>query len=257
MTSHSPPARPAASVIIARSNAVGAPHFLMQERASSMHFAGGALVFPGGAVDPADREYASAFAPADTLDDLAARIAAVRECIEECGLALAVREDAMAGGRASALRQALKAGGTLADATQALGIAFDFDRLIPFARWRPPANAVHRRYDTRFFLAVLDEVPDDISPDGNETVRLVWHSAQEVLDEAEAGRAHIIFPTRRNLERLAQCESIAALVAHAQAHRADLIEPWVEARDGIEHLCIPQGLGYPVTAEPLSSARRA
>lgn len=256
MTNQPQFARPAASVIVARHNPEGAPYFLMQERAGAMPFAGGAMVFPGGAVDPADVEHASVFTPVDNLDDLAARIAVVRESIEECGLVLGLGGEALIAGQALALRQALKSGVTLADAVEALGLTLNFDRLIPFTRWRPPANAVNRRYDTRFFLAVVDDVPEDMSPDGGETVRLVWHTAQELLDEADAGRAKIIFPTRRNLERLAQCESIAALVAHAHAHRADLIEPWVEVRGGIEHLCIPEGLGYPVTSEPLSNAQR-
>lgn len=222
-----------------------------------MHFAGGAMVFPGGAVDEADREHAARLAPEADRDDIAARIAVVRETIEECGLALGLSGGVMTDGAAKALREALKQGRSLAEVAEALSLTFDFDHLIPFARWCPPTTVAMRRYDTRFFLAVVDEVPDALSPDGGETTRLVWHTAQEVLDEADAGRAHIIFPTRRNLERLAQCSSVEALAAHARAHPVAVIEPWVEMREGREHLCIPEGLGYPVTAEPLSNVRRS
>ena len=256
MTDIPSPSRSAASVIVIRHNPAGAPHVLMIERAEGMQFAGGAMVFPGGGVDDMDREHAALIASGGDVEELAARIAAVRETIEECGLALGISGGQADAGHGAAFRAALKSGMGLAHAAAALGLALDFSGLIPFARWCPPVNTAYRRYDTRFFLAVIDEVPVDLAPDGSETVRLVWHTAREVLDEDEAGRARIIFPTRRNLERLAQYESIEALVAHTQAHRADLIEPWVEVRGGIKHLCIPEGLGYPVTAEPLSSVQR-
>ena len=99
-------------------------------------------------------------------------------------------------------------------------------------------------------------VADQLLPDGSESVRLAWHSAREVLEEADAGRAKIIFPTRRNLERLALCDSIEALIEHARHYPVEIVTPWIEARNGIDHLCIPEGLGYPVTSEPLSSAKR-
>lgn len=258
MTKDADSPRPAATVIIARHNPGGAPHFLMQERAETMRFAGGAMVFPGGAVDAADIAHAHSLAPGGDVEDMAARIAAVRETIEECGLALAGQGGGVTAGAVQALRDALSSGKGLADAALGLGIAFDFERLVPFARWCPPANIAHKSFDTRFYIAHLDQddVPDMLLPDGGETTRLVWHSAHEVLEEADAGRAKIIFPTRRNLERLAQCESIEALLDHARAHPLGLITPWTESRDGVDHLCIPEGLGYPVTSEPLATAMR-
>ncbi|MFX8652975.1 hypothetical protein ABTM19_19830, partial [Acinetobacter baumannii] len=70
---------------------------LMLERSGTMAFAGGAVVFPGGAVDEADRTYVAQLAARGhpglaTLepDDAAARIAAVRETIEEAGLVIGV-----------------------------------------------------------------------------------------------------------------------------------------------------------------------
>lgn len=257
MTSQPQPARPAATAVVARHNPAGDPQFLMQERAESMSFAGGAMVFPGGAVDEADKDHALRIAPEGDIEDLAARIAAVRETIEECGLALGLVDEVRAAEAAPALRLALKEGASLASVADAMGLAFDFDRLIPFARWCPPSAATHRRYDTRFYIAIAGDVAGDLTPDGGETTRLVWHTAREVLDEADAGRSKIIFPTRRNLERLALCASIEALVAHAQAHPVALIKPWVETRADGDYLCIPEGLGYPVTSESLRTALRA
>jgi hypothetical protein len=45
-------------------------------------------------------------------------------------------------------------------------------------------------------------------------------------------------------------------VAQARAHPVRLISPFPAWRDGIEQLCIPDDLGYPVTAEPLDAAMR-
>jgi hypothetical protein len=66
----------------------------------------------------------------------------------------------------------------------------------------------------------------------------------------------LIYPTRRNLERLAQFDSFAAAVADAGAYPVTTIVPVVERRDGIDRLCIPADLGYPITAEPLGLAMR-
>ncbi|OYW23016.1 MAG: NUDIX hydrolase, partial [Sphingomonas sp. 12-62-6] len=89
-----------------------------------------------------------------------------------------------------------------------------------------------------------------------ENSRVFWMSAQGVIDEADAGRAAIIFPTRRNLERLAQFDSFTEAVAHARDHPVTVVTPWVETRDGETLLCIPEGLGYPVTTEAMDAAMR-
>ena len=87
-------------------------------------------------------------------------------------------------------------------------------------------------------------------------MRAFWASAAEILAEVDAGRAHVIFPTRRNLERLAGLASIAEAHADAARHPVTRITPWVAEVDGAPHVCIPEGIGYPVTSEPLETARR-
>src|SRR3954470_17244852 len=80
-----PPPIPAATLILMRPSPGGPPEILFSERAQTMAFAAGALVFPGGRIDPEDHDAAAALAPG--LDDGAARIAAIRETIEESGIA--------------------------------------------------------------------------------------------------------------------------------------------------------------------------
>src|SRR5690606_3570256 len=84
---------PAATVIVMREGA-GAPELLMVERAAAMSFAGGALVFPGGRVDPGDHALAATMD--GDPDDMAARIAGVRETLEEAGVAVGIEVPAAA-----------------------------------------------------------------------------------------------------------------------------------------------------------------
>jgi len=245
------PAIPASTLVLFRERA-GAPELLMVERAQGMAFAAGALVFPGGRIDPGDHELAAALE--GDGDDLAARIAAIRETIEEVGLPVGLASmpdhDIFA-----ALRRDLHAGMGLGPALDAARMVLDPTSLVPFARWRP--NHAHVRiFDTRFYLARLPEGSPEPLVDDTENVRLFWMSAQRVLDEADAGRARIIFPTRRNLERLARFDSFDAAAAHAAEVQVRTVTPWIEERDGAMHLCIPDDLGYPVTSEPMTSAMR-
>lgn len=251
-----PEAIPAATLVIFRDRAGGAPELLMVERAEAMAFAGGAMVFPGGRIDPGDRALAATLggASADSEDDLAARVAAVRETIEEAGLPVGV--DPAPGPVALAeLRRALHAGAPFGEVLAAAGTALTLDALTPFARWRP-AHRHARIFDTRFYIARLPEDAPAASVDATENVRLVWATARSVLDDADAGKLRIIFPTRRNLERLAQFASFDEAVADARAHPIRTVTPWSETRDGARHLCIPDDLGYPVTSELLTQATR-
>jgi 8-oxo-dGTP pyrophosphatase MutT (NUDIX family) len=215
-----PDAIPAATLVLFRERR-RPPELLIVERAAAMAFAGGALVFPGGRIDPEDRVLAAAH-PDHDPDDAAARIAALRETVEEAGMDHSL---------------------TLSD-------------LTPFARWRPNF-AETRTFDTRFYIArVADDAPEPLV-DGTENVRAFWASARDVLAMCARGEAQIIFPTRRNLERLAQFDSFDDALDHALRHPVETVTPWIEERAGEPHLCIPGHLGYPVTSEPMSSLRRS
>ena len=241
---------PAATLVLMRPREAGPPELLVMERTGGMAFAAGALVFPGGRIDADDYDAAGAF----DLPDAAARIAAIRETIEETGLApgLAPPPDAAL---AAVLRAGIMAERPVAALLADHGLRLDLDALTPFARWCPNFRET-RRFDTLFFLA--EAPPDAPAPvvAEAEAVRAFWASAQEILAEVEAGRAHVIFPTRRNLERLARFASIAEARADAARHPVTTITPWLAEVNGAPHVCIPEGIGYPVTREPLETARR-
>ena len=246
-----PDAIPAATLVIFRERHEGPPELLMVERAKAMVFAGGALVFPGGRIDPGDHALAERLGLGE---DGAGRIAAIRETIEEAGLPIGL-DPLPSPAALTALRAALHAGEAFDTALSISGSALAPDRLEPFARWLP-AHAHMRIFDTRFFLAKLPGDAPVASVDRTENVRLLWASAADVLAAANAGQATIIYPTRRNLERLARYDSYAAAVADARAHPVRTITPFMQDRAGVPHLCIPDDLGYPVTAEPVSHALR-
>ena len=81
-------------------------------------------------------------------------------------------------------------------------------------------------------------------------------SAARLLADAAAGHHHIIFPTRRNLERLARFTGLEEAIADATQRTPGMITPWIEERGGEGWLCIPEDQGYPTTAELLELAKR-
>ncbi len=231
-----------------RERASGPPELLVTERTGQMAFAAGALVFPGGRIDADDHR------TADLLGTDAARVAAIRETIEETGLAPGLRP-APDAATAEALRRGIVEEEPFASLLAAHGLAIDGETLTPFARWCPNFRET-RRFDTLFFLAEAPPQASEPTVSEHEAVRAFWASAAEIISEIEAGRAHAIFPTRRNLERLMRFGSIAEARADAERHPVRKITPWVEERDGRPHVCIPDDAGYPVTSEPLETARR-
>lgn len=228
----------------------------MVVRSRALTFAGGAAVFPGGRVDQADYDLAAHIGPAhlDT-DEAAHRIAAVRETLEETGLAVGITGEVNAS-RAAAARAMLLDEGTIAPVLEAFGWAVDFSALIPFSRWLPRGMQHERIFDARFYLADLGTGAVDIAVDATENTRLFWTTAQGALNLADRGDIQIIFPTRRNLERLAALPDFAAASSQAEAIPSRTICPMIVEEDGARWLTIPEGLGYPVTREKLDSAMR-
>lgn len=239
---------PAATLILVRERPGHAPELLMVERSGLMAFAAGALVFPGGRIDEADRQLSKL----SGID--ATAVAAIRESIEETAVpvGLSPMPDAAAARR---LQDALVADRSFADLLEQSDLALDGAALTPFARWVPKFHAV-RRFDTLFFVARC--------PDGDWQPRVIesecaaafWLTATEVLERDRSGEARLIFPTRRNLERLAQHLTFDEIRADALAHPIEPVTPWVEEVDGERFITIPDHLGYPVTQERLDGLWR-
>jgi 8-oxo-dGTP pyrophosphatase MutT (NUDIX family) len=247
-----PPAIPAATLILYDESEAGPPQHLMIERSAAMAFMPGALVFPGGRIEPGDRELAAspraANAPEDVWD-AAARVAAIRETLEEVGIAVGIRPIPDAA-TITAWRESLKGKGEL---STLLGAAYSLDlaTLVPFAHWLPKLPAP-RRFETRFYLA-RRESEAVAAHDEDEAARHVWRSAAQALEDGREGRHTLMFPTMANLERLAAHPSFALVQAHLAQTPVQLISPVLLEENGERVLRIPEGLGYPVTSIALKS----
>ena len=239
---------PAATLIVVRDRDAGPPELLMVERAEGMAFAAGALVFPGGRIDQADRELAS------QLGTDPAAVAAVRETVEETAVPVGLAPPPPPPA-AIELQRSLVADEPFGRLLEDRGIRIDPAALSPFARWVPKFHAV-RRFDTLFFVALCP--PGDWQPRviEGECAGAEWLTAAQVLEREKMGKARLIFPTRRTLERLAQHSRFEEMVADALAHPVEPISPWVEERDGEKFITIPSNLGFPVTQERLDGLWR-
>lgn len=239
---------PAATLIVVRERAPRAPQLLMVERSGRMAFAAGALVFPGGRIDEEDQALGNAVGIEPAV------VAAIRETIEEAAVpvGLSPTPDSR---MTRLLQESLVANRSFADLLAGHGISLDPEALLPFARWVPKFHAV-RRFDTLFLVARCPAGEWEPQVIEGECAGAAWLSAEEVLENDRRGEARLIFPTRRNLERLAQHGSFDEIRADALAHPIEPVTPWVEEVNGDTFITIPDHLGYPVTSERLEGLWR-
>lgn len=172
--------RDAATVIVLR-DIGGAPHVLMGQRGAKAAFMPNKFVFPGGAVDLADRDVALAAPIQSPCRDRLAEgadapllhalgVACVRELWEETGLVLG--QKGAWGGPVPDDWQGFAATGHLPDAQH---LQFVFRAITPPGR--------PRRFDARFFLIHADHLssdPDDFSAACDELSHLQWIALDEV-----------------------------------------------------------------------------
>jgi len=247
------PARLAATVLLARDGAEGVEIFMVV-RHREIDFASGALVFPGGSIDPGDRDprLRSRSDGADQLDDdrLSVHVAAAREAFEECGV-LYARESGSAtiisGRRAAELgdkyRQALEKNEIgMADLAETENLRLALDELVPFAHWITP-RPLPKRFDTHFFLA---RAPHDhtLEHDGSEAVDSVWITPRQVTEDADNGRRTVIFATRLNVERVGESGTVGEALDRARAARITTVLPEIEKTANGRILRIPIESGY-------------
>ncbi|HCD27078.1 MAG TPA: NUDIX hydrolase [Gammaproteobacteria bacterium] len=253
-----PMPKPAATILLMRPGSNDLEVFMVV-RHHQIDFASGALVFPGGKADPQD--FADELLPYlsgahATVDMRAAQVSAIREAFEECGILLARGADDTAiisGERLAALqsfREPMNKGEiTLLDFLQTERLVLACDQLTHFAHWITPPM-MPKRFDTHFYLAIPPA--DHIAVhDGYESVDSVWIKPSDAVDEAIAGKRTIIFPTLRNLEKLATWNDPDAAVSAAEASQIVPVLPWTEKRDDGTYLCIPPEAGYAISEEKM------
>lgn len=185
--------RQAASVIAVREGAAD-PEVLVLERSARSRFLPGYVVFPGGAVDGDDAALAAKWFDDDAE---AARAAAVRELVEEAGLALT--------------RDGLVDAGTPDSLDPVHAAPPSVEQLHELARWVAP-DEVPVRFDARYFT-VAAPMGLEPAPDGGEAARAWWASPRELLAEWQAGARKLYWPTYATMLELAACDSAEAVAA--------------------------------------------
>lgn len=246
--------RVASTVLLLRETASGMEIFMVQ-RNRQIEFSSGALVFPGGSMDPNDREVAADPAlVADRggldIDTAAIRIGGIRETFEESGILLARSRGSSAlvsASKAEALgsfREALDEGKvSFADILRQNDLVPAIDLLALFAHWITPVK-LPKRFDTHFLLALAP--PDQIGKhDGKESVDSVWLTPKAALEAAESGRYNLPFPTIRNLIKLDKLGTAQAAMDYARATSVVTVVPEMSRNaDGTTRLRIPLEAGY-------------
>jgi 8-oxo-dGTP pyrophosphatase MutT (NUDIX family) len=206
--------RPAAAVVLMRDRAAGGVEILMVRRHVRSDFAPDVFVFPGGSVNPGDREAEATTGlciPAgDGVTGLGSgfRVAALRELFEEAGVLLAYRRDtpltldARAVERFATHRGELCAGRTTMGSIAAReGLRLATDQLIHWAHWITP-EAMPKRFDTHFFLAGAPAGQTAIH-DQQEVTDSLWIAPEEALERFDRREFPLVFATVRQLRELA------------------------------------------------------
>lgn len=184
------PVRPAVSVLMLRDGANGLDVFV-QHRVSTMDFAAGVVVFPGGRVDPIDRETASSI----TIADPAAHTRAwSQSTIAEADegwrvlLATAVRE-----------------------VEEETGAVLDPDGLKPWANWVTPLGRP-KRFDTYFYAISAAELAS-AHHQTTEAHTSEWMPVAEILTAESTGELKLMRPTFVLLSELATFDTVAEVTA--------------------------------------------
>lgn len=198
-------------------------HVLSLRRTEASTFVAGHTLFPGGAVDQGDsdsRWTALASGSAGGLlgidDSSSYRIAAVRETIEEVGVAVGVGDPGLAA-HLVASRRALESGEvSLADLMAAGEACLDLSGVHSVARWVTPMPSI-KRYDTAFFVA---RAPTGVEPvvDGHEVVDSEWCRPADALERWRAGDITMVSPTIAMFQRLATYRKVDEVLAAAASN---------------------------------------
>jgi 8-oxo-dGTP pyrophosphatase MutT (NUDIX family) len=254
MEGSQPPATPrdAATVMLLRSDPPGGLEVYMLRRKPSMAFAPGAMVFPGGSVDPRDADEQVAWTGPDAAQwgrifdappELARALvcAAVRETFEESGVLLAgesadsvvadTTSDEWEADRHALLDHSV----SLAELLHRRGLVLRADLLRPWSRWITPVIEP-RRFDTRFFAAALPagQRTRDV---GGEASAVAWITPADALAAGRRRELALMPPTMVSLTELAACGDLGAALSGPR--QVAPIIPDVQLREGAVWLTVP------------------
>ena len=220
-----PPLRDATTVVLLRDRPDGLETYLMR-RMSTMAFAAGMHVFPGGRIDDADISAAVSWTgtsvDADRMTASAERgrglvVCAVRELFEETGVLLAVdsegrlpvEDDEWERDR-SAVHDSSAA---LAEILDRRGLSLDPGLLPLWSHWVTPEIEA-KRYDVRFFVAAIP-AGQDVRDVSGEADHVRWIRPAHALDAYARGDLAMLPPTVATIADLLPFANAEATLASA------------------------------------------
>ncbi|HET7430995.1 MAG TPA: NUDIX hydrolase [Nocardioides sp.] len=239
------PAEPryAATVMLLRPTTDRGPEVYLLRRQTSMAFAGGMCVFPGGGVDPRDFDASVSWAGPSAaewaarlgVDEKTARAlvcAAVRETFEESGVLLAGPAadsvvDDTSGDDWEADRVALE-GRELAftEFLARRGLVLRTDLLGAWSAWQTPVFEP-KRFRTWFFVAELPtgQRTRDVS---TESSSVMWRTPTQAMAEVDAGEIGMMPPTYLTCLEIADLSSPDEALAACEGRDMEVFTPAVE-----------------------------
>lgn len=257
------PIKDASTVIVLREANSGLETFMLCRHQQS-GFMGGAHVFPGGKVDASDREQSWLTRVDRAAEELTGRlgendskvalgllVAAVRETFEEAGVLLA---STGTGADLAQARERLHRGASFFELANELDMMIDSASLTPYARWVTP-KMESRRFDTRFYVAVLPE-GQSASHDGTETTSAVWLRPGRAIDDMHSGHIKLAPPTVRTLQWLTNFADAKSVIADALSRTPPLVRPRIVTGDAGWFLALPGDPEHPESDAVLPGATR-
>ena len=237
---------PAATVVVLREGPAGI-EVLLTHRPATMAFAADMHVFPGGRVDPGDSAAGLAARSVTGTEDVPGHVAAIRELWEESGILLAdsnAAPDALAAARATLVDGSAEFGAL----AEQLDLALRTELLQPLSRWVTPPG-YPRRFDARFFVAVLPAKAADPTIASGEVVALEWFRPADALDAMADGRIGLWLPTSSTLQQLEHLAGVADIARLAPGPLGEVVvdEPAAE----VIRVVMPAGGG--VAGQPVCS----
>lgn len=183
---------PAVSVLPLR-DGPGGLHAFVQHRVATMDFAAGAVVFPGGRIDPAD---------------LAAGTALTLQAATEADHTTAWRHtESIAGGARTLLATAVR------EVAEETGARLEPGALVAWDNWVTPAR-YPKRFDVRFFVyAVPPWQTSEFANTTTEADASRWTPVAELVERTERGELAMLPPTRTIVDELAALGTLADVLA--------------------------------------------
>ncbi len=251
----------ATTIILLRDEGLREFEVYLLKRHEKSNFMGGNYVYPGGRIDPSDRNleicrYTRGVSPEEAQkvlgeghspdEGLACWIAGIRELYEEAGVLLAydrrgnpfLTKEKEEKERFAGYRDLLQRGSiTLCQLAEKEQLLIGLDQLHYYSHWITPEPRP-LRFDTYFFIARHPE-GQEASHDQKETIAGIWATPREALEENLTGEIVLSPPTLKTLEDLSRHGTIAEVFESAKEHKIEPILPVLTKTSGRPLLVFP------------------